>query len=196
MKKYFLFSISFVLYVLSSEAQSLSDALSNKDTAAAIRIIKNGYNLDSLDQFGSSVLMSACRNSDDPFAANFLLNHGAKADFPKSAKGRTPLIIACAYYGGIPLCRALLGHGADINAITNNGETALMFTASNAKADLVKYLVEKGANPRLKNSQGQTALDYARKAVIDDDMKKMMKCCDADKDKTVAILTEAMNAKN
>ena len=137
--------------------------------------------------------MSACRSSDDTTAANFLLNHGAKADFPRSQKGRTPLIIACAYYGGIPLCRVLLNHGADINAVTNNEETALMFAASNAKSDLVQYLLEKGANPKLLDKGGKTALDYAKTAVVDDTMKKMMKCCDADKEKTIAILTEATN---
>jgi ankyrin repeat protein len=195
MKKYILCLTFLALNVFSLAAQSLSDALNKKDTVAAIKIIKSGYNLDSLDQFGSSALMSACRYSDDPFAANFLLNHGAKVDFPKSAKGRTPLIIACAYYGGISLCSALLNHGAAINAVTTNGETALMFAASNTKADLVKYLIEKGANPQLKNKQGLTALDYATKAVIDDTMKKMMTCCDPDKDKTIAILTAAINTK-
>jgi hypothetical protein len=45
-------------------------------------------------------------------------------------------------------------------------------------------------------NKGLTARDYATKAVIDDTMKQMMKCCDGHKDKTVAILTAAMNGKN
>lgn len=193
MKNYLLFFTCLVAYIVPSGAQSLSEALNKNDTVTAIAIIKNGYNLDSLDQFGSSVLMSACRSTDDTTAANFLLNHGAKVDFPRSQKGRTPLIIACAYYGGIPLCRVLLNHGADINAVTNTGETALMLAASNAKSDLVKYLLEKGANPKLLNKDGKAALDYAQKAVVDDAMKQMMKCCDADKEKTIAILTGSNN---
>ena len=83
--------------ILSVRGQSLGDALDKKDTITALQIIKKGYKLDSLDNFGSAILMSSCRYTDDAFSANFLLNHGAKPDYPKSPKGRTALIITCAY---------------------------------------------------------------------------------------------------
>lgn len=174
-------------------AQPLSEALSKNDTLAALQIIKAGYNLDSLDSFGSSVLMGSCRYTADTTQASFLLNNGAKPDYPRSPKGRTALIVTCAYYGGVSLCRVLLNHGADINAVTINGETALMLAASNAKADVVAYLIKTGANTKLKTKSGKTALDYAKQASIDDTLKQMMKCCEVDKEKTIALLTEALS---
>ena len=40
---------------------------------------------------------------------------------------------------------------------------------------------------------GKATLDYAKSANIDDDVKKAMKCCEVDKEKTIAILTKAVN---
>ena len=179
--------------VFSTQAQSLQEALDKKDTITALQIIKKGYNFDSLNSFGSSILMDNCRYTYDIFPADFLLRHGAKADYPRSAKGRTALIIASAYYGGVPLCRVLLDHGANVNAITVNGETALMLAASNEKSDLVSYLLQRGADPKIMDKSGKAALDYAKSANIDDDVKKAMKCCEPDKEKTIAILTKAVN---
>jgi ankyrin repeat protein len=162
--------------------------LDKKDTITALQIIKKGCKLDSLDSFGSSILMSSCRYTDDAFSANFLLNHGAKPDYPKSPKGRTALIITCAYYGGVSNCKVLLDHGADVNAVTVNGETALMLAASNAKSDVVTYLLSKGADPKLRDKSGKSALYYAKSAKIDEDMKKAMKCCEVSTEKTNATL--------
>ncbi len=191
--KWLLLIFSNLFIVLTSQAQSLQEALDKKDTITALQIIKKGYDLDSLNSFGSSILMNNCRYTDDTFGADFLLRHGAKADFPRSAKGRTALIIACAYYGGVPLCRVLLDHGANVNAVTVNGETALMLAASNAKSDLVSYLLQRGADPKLMDKSGKTTLDYAKSAKIDETLKKSMKCCEVDTEKTIAILTKAIN---
>jgi len=40
---------------------------------------------------------------------------------------------------------------------------------------------------------GKATLDYAKSANIDDDVKKAMKCCEVDKEKTIAILTKTVN---
>ncbi|MGV0977072.1 MAG: ankyrin repeat domain-containing protein, partial [Azonexus sp.] len=42
-----------------------------------------------------------------------------------------------------------------------NGATCLMYVSSNSKPDLVKLLLEKGADPKLKNYDEFTALDLA-----------------------------------
>ncbi|HNP21419.1 MAG TPA: ankyrin repeat domain-containing protein [Panacibacter sp.] len=193
MKKIYVFILLLAVLSTKASAQSLSEALNKNDTLTALKLINSGYSIDSVDKFGSSALMSACRYTADTAEALFLLNHGAKADYPKSAKGRTALLIACAYYGGVPLCRTLLSHGADINAVTFTGESALMLAASNAKADVVEYLIKAGANTKLKTSSGRTALDYANQASIDDTIKQMMKCCSVDKEKTIALISQAMN---
>ncbi len=187
--KYFV-ALMFTCCCMYAHSQTLADALGKKDTVLAAQIINSGYNLDSVDQSGTSLLMSQCRYGEDTLIPAFLMRHGARPDYPRSPKGRTALIIACAYYGGIPLCSVLLSHGANINAVTNDGVTALMLAAQNEKADVVAYLLKMGANTTIKDKTGKTALNYATGANLDADVIKMMKCCRASKQECIDLLSK------
>ena len=114
--------------------------------------------MNKADEYGTTVLMNVCRYGKDTGMGKFLLQQGAHSDSPRSPKGRTSLIVACAYYGDIPICSLLLSYGANINAVTLDGTTALMMAAHNAKAGLVEYLIKMGADPFAKDANGNTAL--------------------------------------
>ena len=55
----------------------------------------------------------------------------------------------------------LLKSGANLNAKAANGSTPLMMGAMFGTTEVVKLLLDSGADPTLKNAGGQTALDYA-----------------------------------
>jgi ankyrin repeat protein len=69
------------------------------------------------------------------------------------------------------LAKFLLAHGASVNAVDVNGNTALMYLAgvtnddpvNSADVAIARNFLSRGANPTLKNRSGQTALDIARK---------------------------------
>ena len=74
-------------------------------------------------------------------------------------------------YGNTPLCSAIMKgdlatvkkfveYGSDVNE-TSNGLTPLMFAARYNKVDIIKYLLEKGADKKIKDERGNTALKYA-----------------------------------
>ena len=89
--------------------------------------------------------------------------------------GKTPLMHA-AHLDQIEAVKTLIELSAQVNrrthiefepperdpgpAIKHRGRTALMYAAENASADLVKLLLDKGADPNIKDSQGWTALNY------------------------------------
>jgi ankyrin repeat protein len=172
--------------------QTLSEALDKNDTVLAANIIKNGYDVNSVDKDGSSALLNACRFvGTDTSIICFLLRHGAKPDYPQSAKGRTALIVVCAYYGGVAVCRVLINAGARVNATAGDGATALMKAAGNNKADVVEYLLSAGAKATLKDSYGKTALNYATASNLDADIIKMLTCCRVNKQQTINLLTKA-----
>lgn len=49
----------------------------------------------------------------------------------------------------------------DINYISDEGETPLMGTAFTGKAEMCRYLLEKGVDKSIRDNEGKTAYDYA-----------------------------------
>ena len=71
---------------------------------------------------------------------------------------------ACAY-GHLECAKALLGAGADINKLNNNGWTPLMLAANNGYIEVVRELLKRGAKKDLKNKGGKTAYDYGNEEI-------------------------------
>jgi ankyrin repeat protein len=115
-----------------------------------------------------------------------LLAKGASPNI--NAMGVTPFLVAAGAGGGggggrggpggganVALLNLLLEHGADVNAqvagtktysmrnartpSTNEGMTALHVAAQAGRTDLVRYLLEKGANPGIADANGKKAID-------------------------------------
>lgn len=55
----------------------------------------------------------------------------------------------------------LLARGADVNAVDNDGDTALHGAAQSGNVEIVRLLLDKGANPNAKNKVGGTPLMWA-----------------------------------
>ena len=87
-----------------------------------------------------------------------LIAKGADVNKP----GWTPLHYA-ATHGHISVMNLLLDNHAYIDAASPNGSTPLMMAALYGTPDAVKVLLEAGADPRLKNDQGLTAIDFANR---------------------------------
>ena len=62
----------------------------------------------------------------------------------------------------------LIGAHADVNAESPNGSTPLMMAAMYGNAATVKFLLESGADPEVRNDQGLSAEDFAVRAGRDD----------------------------
>lgn len=102
------------------------------------------------------------RNSDLEALKNAIQTNPDLVNQPDE-KGFTPLILA-TYLGETNTVELLIDHGADINAQDPNmGMTALMGVCFKGSEDLAKLLVERGADTSLKNKQGETALDFAKR---------------------------------
>lgn len=62
----------------------------------------------------------------------------------------------------LAMVRLLVDLGADVNYSTDIGETMLSCAARSRSAELVLFLLERGANPRAVDRFGVSALDCAR----------------------------------
>ncbi len=97
----------------------------------------------------------------EPVAA--LLAGGANARAELLEVKLTALHLA-ANNGKLDIVTALLGAGADVNAVTNDGKTALMAAAarSNGAAEIVELLLKSGAKKDCKDAEGKTALQMVQ----------------------------------
>lgn len=100
-----------------------------------------------------------------PEIAGMLLKHGAQLNGSHALK-------RAAHYGRLDMMAYLLEHGAQIDDIPDSefisdGErqaglgTALHEAVRANQMDAVRLLLEKGANPSVKNSLGKAPIDYA-----------------------------------
>src|SRR5262245_6551527 len=131
-----------------------------------------------LDVGGTPLLRATLANDMEVIRA--LLDKGASPNI--NAMGVTPFLVAAGAGGGgqrggqgTGLMDLFLQHGADVNAqvtgtktysmriarspSTNEGMTALHVAVQSGRADLVRYLLEKGANPDIVDSNGRKAID-------------------------------------
>lgn len=94
-----------------------------------------------------------------------LLARGAPVNHPGQA-GFPPLVQLCRPDRGKSLDKIelLIAHGADLNLVGPQGETALHLAVRGGRTDLVSLLIRKGSDARQRDKDGETALDIATEA--------------------------------
>lgn len=120
--------------------------------------------------YGGTLLMLAIRNQQLSSFERLLINN-ADVGVHDSYNGSSAIIIACKYGGelSIEFVSKLIAHGADINDVevgerqvgNSTRFTPLIAASVLGKLDLVKLLVEKGADINYRNEFEQTALGKA-----------------------------------
>jgi uncharacterized protein len=129
---------------------------------------------------GATALMRAAKNGDSA-AIDLLLANGATVDLAQKNR-TTPLMFAAGLGRGVGVfakdfatdaqmleaAKVLVAHGANVNAVSESGQTALHFASQAADAnfpppsdDVVHFLVEHGARLDAADRQGRTPVDMA-----------------------------------
>eukprot|EP01046_Picozoa_sp_COSAG06_P043632 COSAG06_NODE_5748_length_3293_cov_52.082029_1_plen_125_part_00 len=106
-------------------------------------------------------MFDAARDNDSALV-NKLLKQGAELDWRNPTfSGMTALAIACLL-GSYEAAEALCAHGAELDTWDNYQGTPLMRAAYEGSTKICEMLLALGADPSLKNKEGETALDRAR----------------------------------
>ena len=95
-----------------------------------------------------------------------LIERGADVN-ARNGRGQTPLMWATGAIDWVnkpEVMHALIDSGADVNLADRNGNTALMFAALQGLTNSASILLQAHAQTAIRNKDGQTALDIAKKA--------------------------------
>jgi ankyrin repeat protein len=123
---------------------ALAWAVYRDDLETAELLLSAGANASAANEYGVTPLALACTNRNATMVEK-LLNGGANGNAALWS-GETPLM-ACANTGTAEGVKSLIAHKADVNARENEeNQTALMWAASGKHPEIVRFLVEGGAD--------------------------------------------------
>jgi ankyrin repeat protein len=149
--------------LLQGKRTPLMKTLLANDTPAVVRLLKAGADVNAEDPDHTSVLRIAVVTGNSE-AVNLLLAAGAKPDIPDE-EGITAFMDACAM-GRMNIAAALLRTGSNVNGKADDGSTALLSAVARvaprqmwpARREMVQFLLENKANPKVADWQGVTPL--------------------------------------
>jgi quinoprotein dehydrogenase-associated probable ABC transporter substrate-binding protein len=146
-----------------------------RDHAPSVKVLlDNGADMEKPNSEGYRPLSTAV--AENKFeAAKALLDAGADVKAPAGVDQLTPLMIVASQSapaeGAIfrpdstrpnDIAQELLERGADVNAKSKEGVTALMIAAAHNNPPMIGLLIDAGADINAKNDQGKTAQDVAK----------------------------------
>ena len=155
--------LMFVCLLFSFTSSWTEDIVVFTDPESLQRQIEAGYDLNKLDTFERTPLMSAAFwNTIEN--ARILVRAGANVR-KRNRYGRSAIFYA-AIYGRLEIVNLLVQSGAFPDAKDNNSYTPLHFAALNGKVDVVKYLLSLGADVNNVNVKGRSILSSVLNAEL------------------------------
>ena len=120
-----------------------------------------------MQDIGNRTALVAAAGKGHGDIVKLLLSKGADLG-PKPPFGKTALIMlvqsTCPPEKAKDVIDILVKYGADLDAQEADGITALMWAVLNEDAGKIRVLLDAGADSKVKDSKGATALDMAKKA--------------------------------
>jgi ankyrin repeat protein len=157
-----------------SKETPLTEATTANDTATIKFLIEKGADVNTADQYGQTPLWNASGEANLE-AMKLLISKGAdvnKANLAAETVKNGPIEL----FQLTPLHQAsgsnsfeavslLLDHGAKVDALDARGMTPLLLAVASDRVEprVVKLLLDKGADPKIKSKAGESTLDWARK---------------------------------
>lgn len=120
-------------------------------------------NINLSNKSGENALMMAAFDGQFPVVKTLVLQK--KATVNKS--GWAPIHYA-ATNGHLEITQFLMANGALVNALSPSETTPLMMAVGSGNEQLIKYLLDNGADLRMRNHEGYTAIDVAQMFGKDD----------------------------
>ena len=155
---------------LSAEAQADLDqrlirAAKANDAGAVAELIRAGGNVDAKDAIQDSAFLYA---GAEGFNEVLRLTLAAGADVRSTNRYGGTALIPASEHGHVDTVRILIAAGVPVNHVNNLGWTAmqeaiLLNNGGTRQQEVVRLLLEAGADPDIRDPEGRTALHNAER---------------------------------
>lgn len=130
----------------------------------AVKIfLSKGNDINALYSNGQTLLFAAIKNDRSHTIATYLLNNGANPNL--ITDGLTPLMYAVAYQN-YTIAKMLITKKANVNFITKEKQSAIIFAIKGRDAKALQLLVDNGGDPSIKIQDNYSAIDLAKEENI------------------------------
>lgn len=140
----------------------LEIALKMKENETAKYLVEKGADFTTERKGGFYGLLTAIATNNIPMIELMLSKKQVDLNRITGANGLFPLKIA-VLNGGKEVLEYLINKGVDINKQDNLGNTALHYAVFTYNYQKIRMLLSAGANPNIKNKQGDSVINVAAK---------------------------------
>lgn len=156
-------------------------------------LLSKGASVDTKTKDQYTALHIAVKHCK-PQVVQILLGYGANVQLRGGKSEETPLHIAARIKEGDKVAEMLIKSGADANAASDNGETAVHVAARSGNLRTLKLLINEKADTAKRSKNGESALHYAIKAGHYDELEELVRVLFRVKSRPVAKLVINMPA--
>ena len=139
---------------LSDATRTLFEAIDTRNPELLQRAIDSGANLQAINDEG----LTALHKVKDPQQASLLIQNGCDVDLRESRALMTPL-----FFQEGAIMELLVRAGADVNAVSTDGNTPLLWYTYSNYREGIRFLIQNGATTTHRNVDGSSMLDIAEK---------------------------------
>jgi hypothetical protein len=125
--------------------------------------LSKGNAIDSLYGEGQTLLIYAIKKDRTYKVAKYLLENGANPNLVTD--DLTPLMYATAYQNAA-MVKELIGYKANVNFISKEKQSAIVFAIKGRNAEILKLLMDGGADPSIPLKADYSAVDLAKEENI------------------------------
>lgn len=145
-----------ISYLLFMGKEALHELAASGQGRVIQILVSLGYDIDAVNRFGCTPLLTAVHQGDDPTIVDTLVALGAIPDFTSENCG--PAVYDAVVSEKKDMLAHLLSAGADPDQAGPNGETPLTLAASRGEPVIVYALLMAGADPKLPDADGNGPL--------------------------------------
>ncbi|WP_169734631.1 ankyrin repeat domain-containing protein [Maribacter antarcticus] len=149
--------------VSNGDTLDIQQEIALGNVEAVKTFLSKGNAIDSLYGKGTTLLFTAIKKDRTHKVATYLLENGANPNVVTDAL--TPLMYAVAYQNHT-MVKELIAYKADVNFISAEKQSAIVFAIKGRDPEALQLLVDNGANPSLKLKGDYSAIDLAKKENI------------------------------